>query len=202
MRPLASSESQVSTEQDETTSHLQVWMVDDDPNDLLFLELAITEAELDAEVTYINDGAKLVERLHAASEKQFPSIVVLDLMMPGVNGHDVLELLQQDPTLWPIPVVIFSHSSRLPDKVKGFDRGARWFRTKPSDFAAMVEFAESLPVMAHAASVKNGVLGDDAVAALGLGSDTVSRIEAALRTVNWEDAGEPVVRHDAHDVEA
>ncbi len=122
--------------------------------------------------------------------------------MPGVNGHEVLELLQQDPTLWPIPVVIFSHSSRLPDKVKGFDRGARWFRTKPSDFSAMVEFAESLPVMAHAASAKNGLLGSDAVAALGLGSDTVSQIEAALRTVNWDVTGRPVDQHGVHDFRA
>ncbi|MEZ5229193.1 MAG: response regulator [Acidimicrobiales bacterium] len=168
-----------------SSKSLQVWMVDDDPNDLLFLELAITDAGLDAEVTYLDDGTKLIDKLHAADADRFPAIVVLDLMMPGINGHEVLELLQNDSALWSLPVVVFSHSSRPTDKVKGFDRGARWFRTKPSDFDEMVRFAESLPSMAQAGAEQAGLVSDDTAEALGLDEDTVAQLETALRTVRW-----------------
>ncbi len=167
---------------------LRVWMVDDDPNDLLFLELAITDAEVNAEVTYVDNGAKLIDRLRAADADHFPGILVLDLMMPGINGHEVLELLQEDDELWSVPVVVFSHSSRPTDKVKGFDRGARWFRTKPSEFDDMVQFALSLPDMARAAAIRTGILDTDTVATFGLGDDTVAKIEHMLRTVNWDGA--------------
>jgi len=72
-----------------------------------------------------------------------PDLILLDLKMPLMDGHEVLEELQRDSVLWQIPCVVFSSSSRGVDMRLSFLRGAIAFETKPSRFSEVVNFVSS-----------------------------------------------------------
>jgi CheY-like chemotaxis protein len=76
------------------------------------------------------------------SEKR-PDAVVLDVMMPGLSGLDVLAYLQRDPRLEHIPVVIVS-AKGLPSDIRvGLDAGAAVYLTKPVAFMDLRQAVES-----------------------------------------------------------
>lgn len=124
---------------------IDVVMVDDDRNDHLLLQMAADEAGLNADFTFLDDGSELLFRLADVEQvDELPDLVVLDLQMSSIGGHKVLDELQAHPIFWQIPVVVFSSSTRRTDEVGSYQRGARWFETKPSRFPELVHFASSL----------------------------------------------------------
>ena len=62
-----------------------------------------------------------------------PSLVLVDLDMPGMNGHDVVRELKSDPKTMHIPTIVISGSTESSDKVLAFELGAMDFVTKPID---------------------------------------------------------------------
>jgi two-component system phosphate regulon response regulator PhoB len=112
-----------------------ILICDDEPSvrDLMRLSLAphhrITEAAGGAE------AIELAERLH-------PDLVLLDVMMPGTTGLDVLAHLRGDPGLARAPVVVVSAHATDRDRLAAFDAGATEFVKKPFDpeeLSALVE---------------------------------------------------------------
>jgi two-component system response regulator len=69
---------------------------------------------------------------------QHPDLVFLDLNMPRVTGREVLRAIRVDQSLRPIPVVIFTTSSRPADIEQAHALGAQHFITKPSTFIGLV----------------------------------------------------------------
>ncbi|MEZ5375569.1 MAG: response regulator [Acidimicrobiales bacterium] len=120
-------------------------MADDDYNDHLFMLMAAEEARLDADFRFLDDGAQLMLALTSVNDPtDLPDIIVLDLRMPRLDGHGTLKQLQEHPDLWQIPVIVYTSSTRPVDQTTSFDRGARWFETKPSRFPDMVAFARRI----------------------------------------------------------
>ena len=64
-------------------------------------------------------------------EKQQPDIILLDIMMPGMSGYDVCELLKADPSTRDIPVIFLTAMEQTTDEAKGFELGAADYITKP-----------------------------------------------------------------------
>lgn len=60
-----------------------------------------------------------------------PELVVLDIMMPGLDGYDVLTIMRSDPYFERIPVIFLTARSENKDKLKGWMRGADEYITKP-----------------------------------------------------------------------
>jgi DNA-binding response OmpR family regulator len=73
------------------------------------------------------DGEKGLDRLFSAR----PDVVILDLMLPGRNGLEVLRELRKDPTGRDIPVIVLTARSAEMDKLLGFEHGADDYLTKP-----------------------------------------------------------------------
>ena len=95
-----------------TAATLRVTVVDDDRNEHLLLQIASDEACVDATFTYLDDGADLLLALVGATAlEQLPHLIILDLSMPGIDGHRTLTELQSHPVFSRIPVVVFSSSS-------------------------------------------------------------------------------------------
>ena len=69
--------------------------------------------------------------LFAELNKQKPDLIVLDLMLPGEDGFDILKSLKSDSRYVDIPVIIVSAKSGESDKVKGLDMGANDYMDKP-----------------------------------------------------------------------
>lgn len=78
------------------------------------------------EVTVAIDGE---EALRAAREEK-PRLVLLDLVLPGMDGFEVLKLFKKDPLLKDIPVFILSNLGQQDDVKKGFELGADGFLVK------------------------------------------------------------------------
>ncbi len=128
---------------------IRIAMADDDTAEHLLMAIAAEEAEINAEFSFFVTGDELLEALHdAAHPHQLPQIIILDLRMPGLGGYEILDRLQKDPALWPIPVVVFTSSTRPVDRTLGLEHGARLFQNKPDDFAKRVSLARALSILA------------------------------------------------------
>jgi len=77
--------------------------------------------------TTINDSN---ETLDVANQLQ-PDLITLDLMMPGLTGFEVCELLHQDPRFANIPILIISARDDTESKDRAYQAGARGYITKP-----------------------------------------------------------------------
>ena len=101
----------------------KILIVEDDPHILLGLE-EILRSE-DFEVTVCNRGDKAVD----AVTKQHPNLIVLDVMLPGLNGYDVCKQLRARNVK--APILMLTAKGQEMDKVIGLDSGADDYVTKP-----------------------------------------------------------------------
>ena len=124
--PVTSSEISQSTQVSQPTSleALKVLVVEDDP--LLKNLLAVKLTASGCLPLYVDDGLKAYDL--AMTFK--PDVVLLDLMIPGMDGFGVLEKFQTDTYLKNVPVFVFSNKSSEQDKQRVFALGAKLFRQK------------------------------------------------------------------------
>ena len=73
-----------------------------------------------------------------------PDLILLDLMMPKMNGYEVCEVVNNDETIRHIPKIMLTAKSKVPDKVRGFAIGADDYITKPFDFKEVAARVRSL----------------------------------------------------------
>lgn len=77
-----------------------------------------------------------------AAQEYLPDIILLDIMMPGIDGYDVLKKLKQDPKTSDIPVIIFSARSQSEEQIKFMDAGAIDYVSKPAKTGELVHAVE------------------------------------------------------------
>ena len=73
-----------------------------------------------------------------------PDLVILDLNLPRMNGHEVLAAMQQDPSLRRIPVAVLTTSTAEADVVRTYDLGANCYLTKPIDLAQFMRVVQAV----------------------------------------------------------
>lgn len=130
--------------QDEHDDPVRIVMVDDDPSEHVLMQAAAREVSVEPDFTFFEDGADALLHLAGTSAEDLPDVIVLDLRMPGLDGHSTLDELQADPVLWQVPVVVFTSSPREADVTTAIDRGAVSYVVKPSDFESMVSNVSDL----------------------------------------------------------
>jgi CheY-like chemotaxis protein len=102
-----------------------VLAVDDIPMNLLLISKILSR--LNITISTANNGREALDFI----AKNKPSLVLLDLMMPEIDGYEVLKRLRENPDTKDIRVVILSALNSNEDIVKGFSLGANDFITKP-----------------------------------------------------------------------
>jgi signal transduction histidine kinase/CheY-like chemotaxis protein len=112
-----------------------VLVVDDDPNIRSLLQQELTEAGYT--VRLAEDGRKAL----ALIREEIPGLVILDVMMPEMNGFDVAAVLKNDPVTMDIPIIILSI---VEDKERGFRLGVDRYLTKPIDTASLFHEVDTL----------------------------------------------------------
>jgi len=120
-----------------------ILLAEDDPNDVDLILLALDEYHLANEVAVTHDGEEALEYLYCKGRyKDRPSgnpvVILLDLKMPKVDGHEVLRQIKNDPDLKTIPVVVLTSSKMEEDLAKSYENGVNSYVVKPVNFA---EFA-------------------------------------------------------------
>lgn len=75
----------------------------------------------------VHDGREGLERI----QKDQPNLVILDLMLPGMDGYQILKEMQRDTRSHSIPVLMLTAKSQIDDRIKGLELGADDYLTKP-----------------------------------------------------------------------
>lgn len=124
-----------------------ILLVEDDAQDEKLILRALKKVNLANEVDVVRDGQQALDFLFAEGEfaarqgSDLPTIVLLDINLPRVNGLDVLARLRADPRTHLLPVVILTSSDEERDRLRSYEKGANSFVRKPLEFA---EFAETV----------------------------------------------------------
>ncbi len=103
----------------------RVLVIDDEPDVLLLCKLNLEHAG--HEVIEAQEGARGL----IMAREEHPDVVVLDLMLPWVNGYQILAALQEDEATRHLPVVILTAKSQVEDRIRCWEDGASEFVLKP-----------------------------------------------------------------------
>jgi DNA-binding response OmpR family regulator len=102
-----------------------ILVVDDEPEAVELVEFNLKQAGFG--VTTAADGAEALKKAKAA----LPALVVLDLMLPEIDGLEVCKLLRRDPATAGIPIIMLTAKATEIDRVLGLELGADDYITKP-----------------------------------------------------------------------
>ncbi|MCF8006919.1 MAG: response regulator transcription factor [Methylovulum sp.] len=102
-----------------------VMIVDDTPGNLALLSDTLAEANY--RVLVATDGLSALEQIHYLK----PDIILLDVMMPGIDGFETCHRLKTDPSTEHIPILFMTGLSELDDLLRGFGEGAQDYIIKP-----------------------------------------------------------------------
>lgn len=126
-----------------STRPVAIVVADDDPHDQMLFAMAARDCDPEPDVTFVEDGLALVAQLRRrAATGRLPDLVVVDLRMPRMNGHEVLAELAGDPDLRDVAAVMFSTSRRTRDIDQSMGLGALRHEVKPSTYEELVAFVQ------------------------------------------------------------
>lgn len=125
---------------------LSILLVEDNEDDVLIAQRAFKEFKFISGINVARDGQEALDILtgsghHAGQKPLRPSIILLDITLPLMDGIALLKRLKADPSLRAIPVVMLTTSSRQEDIARSYENGAASYLTKPASLEAFLELA-------------------------------------------------------------
>ncbi|MCL4485313.1 MAG: response regulator [Nitrospirae bacterium] len=124
-----------------------ILLVEDNPDDELLTLRALKRNNIENRVLVARDGQEALDRLFGvdtADPPELPTLVLLDLKLPRVEGLEVLRRIRSDPRTRLLPVVILTSSKEEQDVVSGYSLGANSYVRKPVNFDEFLEAARQL----------------------------------------------------------
>ena len=103
----------------------KILIIDDDVDTLRLVGLMLERKGYD--IRTASNGAQAL----VSAKAEHPDLIVLDIMMPDMDGFEVTRRLRADPTTAGIPIAMFTAKGQLEDKVAGYDAGVDEYLTKP-----------------------------------------------------------------------
>lgn len=116
---------------------IHVLLIEDDPGDVLITREAFAENKVRNQLSVVNDGVKALQFLRRQGDyarAPRPDLILLDLNLPRMDGHEVLANIKSDSDLQRIPVVVLTTSDAEEDVLRSYDLHANAYVTKPVDF--------------------------------------------------------------------
>ncbi len=129
-----------------------ILIVDDDVDSLKLIGLMLQRQGYD--VLIANSGQQAL----AMARAERPDLVILDIMMPDMDGYEVCRRMRHDPVTQPIPIIMFTARSMVDDKVAGFEAGADDYLTKPTHPAELASRIRALLLRSAARNRAGGSL--------------------------------------------
>jgi two-component system response regulator len=126
-------------------SRADILLVEDNPDDVELMLLAFRAANLANVVHVARDGVEALDFLFCTgahvgrSIEDTPKLVLLDLKLPRLDGHEVLKRIKGDPRTATIPVVVLTSSTEERDVMRTYQVGANSYIVKPVDFEQFTE---------------------------------------------------------------
>ncbi len=105
-----------------------------------FVKMLTTRLQIAGyEVLAAEDGPKGVQ----TARREKPDLIILDIMMPGMNGHAVCDMLKKSTLTWAIPIIYLTARTGQADELKGLEKGAKYYLTKPYNPDVLLEMIKS-----------------------------------------------------------
>ncbi|MBF0147578.1 MAG: diguanylate cyclase [Magnetococcales bacterium] len=167
-------------------NRMTLLLVDDEPFNLHLLQELL---EPDYDLLLAKNGEQALQRVRTVPP---PDLILLDIMMPGVDGYQVLERLQADPITQKIPVIFITAMGEVADEAKGLSLGAVDYISKPISLAIV-----EARVKTHLALRKSMVVLQELNAQLESKNDQLSKLNTILQNMAMRDGltGIPNRRH-------
>jgi CheY-like chemotaxis protein len=127
-----------------------ILLVEDNPDDEKLTVRALKKNNIVNEVAIARDGVEALDYLfgtgaHAGRDLSvMPALVLLDLKLPKIDGHEVLRRIRADEHTKRLPVVILTTSKEEQDLLNGYNSGANSYIRKPVDFVQFTEVVRQL----------------------------------------------------------
>jgi len=122
-----------------------ILLVEDNPKDEALTLRALKKANIGNRVVVAHDGVEAVDYLLGTApdggRNELPQLILLDLKLPKLDGHEVLRRIRGDERTRLLPIVILTTSVEDRDRFQGYRLGANSYVRKPVDFA---EFAQAV----------------------------------------------------------
>ena len=131
-------------------SERYILLVEDNPDDEELTLLSLRKNNLAHDIVVVRDGVEAIDFLFANGQyasrdvAQVPTVILLDLKLPKLDGLGVLKRLRADERTRTLPVVVLTSSSQDADVIASYNLGANSYVRKPVEFGAFVEAVSSL----------------------------------------------------------
>jgi CheY-like chemotaxis protein len=126
---------------------IEILLAEDNPGDVKLTQKALAKGKIQNTLHVVNDGVEAMAFLREEGEyadAPRPDLILLDLNMPRMGGREVLEALDEEPSLGRIPVVILTSSEAEQDIIDSYDRHANAYLTKPVNFEGFVDIVRRI----------------------------------------------------------
>ena len=121
---------------------VEILLVEDNPGDIRLAKEALKEAKIANNLHCVIEGVEALEFLNKEgqyAEAARPDLIILDLNLPKVSGHEVLEVIKERESLRRIPVVVLTSSEAEEDILKSYDLHANCYIRKPIGIESFIE---------------------------------------------------------------
>lgn len=127
----------------------KILLVEDNPNDVELTLEALAEHNLANSVEVARDGEEALDYLYrrgkfASRPEGNPVVILLDLKLPKVDGHEVLRRIRADEKMKLVPVVLLTTSREERDLAQGYKNGANAYVVKPVDFHEFLDAIKTI----------------------------------------------------------
>ncbi len=120
-----------------------ILLVEDDSVDVMTVKRALKDLEVASELVSTGDGEEALAYLEE-EENPKPSVILLDLNMPKMNGTEFLKIIKADDGLKKIPVIVLTTSNSEQDIAKSFELGAAGYMVKSVDYKKFMEIIKTI----------------------------------------------------------
>ena len=145
---------------------VKILLVEDNPADIRWTVEIFKEYHITNEIHSVKDGAEALNFLYKQEKYKdyfYPDIIILDLYLPRINGHEVLKRIKNDKNLNSIPVVILTASNSPEDTKIAHKNHANCYISKPLDFRGLMKiiqrtgkFGLTVPTMPNTSKCQTG----------------------------------------------
>ncbi|MDP3358125.1 MAG: response regulator [Lutibacter sp.] len=127
------------------TRNLTILLVEDNPVDVDLTLRALKKQKSNTIIVVARDGEQALEQMELWDQgAPVPMVILLDLKLPKVDGHQVLKTLKSHPVYKTIPVVVLTSSGDDRDISKAYEFGANSYIVKPVSFDKFIEVAAQI----------------------------------------------------------